>query len=53
MTRYQTARLLALAGCYPLVTVLLQLHFLGFTRSVAIFSVVAAVSFAAALTFPT
>ena len=44
--------ILELAGCFPAVTVLLQLHFLGFTPPVAIFSVVAAVTFAAALTFP-
>ena len=45
--------ILALAGCFPSVTVVLQLHFLGFTPPVAVFSAVAAVTFAAALTFPT
>jgi hypothetical protein len=39
--------------CFPSITVLLQLHFLGFTPPVAIFSAVAAMNFAAALTFPT
>ena len=45
--------ILELAGCFPAVTVILQLHFLGFTAPVAVFSAVAAVTFAAALTFPT
>jgi hypothetical protein len=44
--------ILALAGCFPAITVILQLRFLGFTPSVAIFAVVAALNFAAALTFP-
>ncbi len=45
--------ILALAACFPAVTVVLQLRFLGFTPPVAIFSAVAAMNFAAALTFPT
>lgn len=44
--------ILALAGCLPLITVLLQLHFLGFTRTTAILAAIAVVSFAAALLFP-
>ena len=44
--------ILELAGCFPAVTVILQLHFLGFTAPVAVFSAVAAVTFAAAWTFP-
>jgi hypothetical protein len=45
--------ILALAGCFPAITVALQLRFLGFTTPVAVFAAVAALSFAAALTFPT
>ncbi len=45
--------ILALAGCFPLITVLLQLRFLGFIPPVAILSTVAAVSFGAAIAFPT
>jgi hypothetical protein len=45
--------ILALAGCFPAATVVLQLHFLGFTPPVAILAAVAAVSFAAALALPT
>jgi hypothetical protein len=45
--------ILALAGCFPLVTVVLQLHFLGFSPPVAILSTLAAVSFGAAIAFPT
>jgi hypothetical protein len=44
--------ILALAGGFPLVTVLLQLHLLGFTRATAILSAIAAVSFGAAIAFP-
>ncbi len=44
--------ILELAGCLPVVTVILQLHFLGFTRPTAILSGVAVVTFAAALLFP-
>jgi hypothetical protein len=44
--------LLALAGCLPLLTVLLQLHFLGFTRATALLALIAAVSFGAAIVFP-
>ena len=44
--------ILALAGCFPFVTVVLQLHFLGFTPPVGIFSIVAALSFGAAVSFP-
>jgi len=43
---------LALAGCFPLITVLLQLRFLGFIPPVVILSAVAAVTFAAALVWP-
>ena len=43
---------LALTGCFPLVTVLLQLQFLGFTRWTAIFSTLAVVSLVAAIVFP-
>lgn len=44
--------ILALAGCFPLITVLLQLRMLGFTPATAHLAVVAAVSFAAAILFP-
>lgn len=44
---------LALTGCFPLVTVLLQLQFLGFTRWTVVFSSLAAVSLIAAIVFPT
>lgn len=44
--------ILALAGCLPLVTVLLQLRFLGFTRATAILSAIAVVTFTAAMLFP-
>ena len=43
---------LTLAGSFPFVTVLLQLHFLGFTRPTAILSTIAAVSFGAAIVCP-
>lgn len=44
--------LLALAGCLPLVTVFLQLQFLGFTRSTAILAGLATVSLGTAILFP-
>jgi hypothetical protein len=44
--------ILALAGCLPLITVVLQLQLLAFTRSSAVLTVVAAVSLAAAAVFP-
>jgi hypothetical protein len=44
--------LLALAGCFPLITVLLQLQLLGFTRSTAILAGIATVSLGAAILFP-
>jgi hypothetical protein len=44
--------ILVLAGCFPLMTVLLQLQLLEFTRSSAMLSTVAAVSIAAAVVFP-
>ena len=44
--------LLALAGCFPLVTAILQLHFLGVTRATAVLALLAAISFAAAIVFP-
>jgi hypothetical protein len=44
--------ILALAAGLPLVTVLLQLHFLEFTRSTAILSAIVVVSLAAAIAFP-
>lgn len=44
--------ILGLAGCLPLLTVLLQLRLLGFTRSTAVLAAVAVVSFAAAFVFP-
>src|ERR1051325_3820768 len=34
--------ILALAGCFPAITVVLQLRFLGFTPPVAVFSAIAA-----------
>ncbi len=43
---------LALAGCLPLITVILQLQFLGFTRSTTVLAAVAALSFGAALASP-
>jgi hypothetical protein len=43
--------ILALAGCFPLATVVLQLHFLGFTSSTAILSAIAAASFLGAIAF--
>lgn len=43
---------LALAGCFPLVTVWLQLQLLEVTRSTAMFAIVAALSIAAAVVFP-
>lgn len=44
--------ILALAGCFPLITVLLQLLLLGFTRSTALLAAVAVVTLAAAVAFP-
>jgi hypothetical protein len=44
--------ILALAGCLPVITVLLQLQLLEFTRSTAMLATVAAVSIAAAVVFP-
>lgn len=44
--------ILALASCFPLVTVLLQLHFLEFTRSTAILSSIVVISLGAAIAFP-
>ena len=43
---------LALAGCFPLVTVLLQLRLVGFIPPVVTLSAVAAVTFAAAFVWP-
>ena len=43
---------LALAGCFPLLTVLLQLRFVGFIPPVVTLSAVAAVTFAAAFVWP-
>jgi hypothetical protein len=43
---------LAFAGCFPLITVFLQLQLLGFTRATAMLTAVAAVSFVAALVYP-
>jgi hypothetical protein len=43
---------LALAGCFPLITVLLQLRLVGFIPPVVTLSAVAAVTFAAALVWP-
>jgi hypothetical protein len=44
--------ILAFAGCLPLITVVLQLILLGFTPPTAVLSVVAIVSFAAAIALP-
>ncbi len=44
--------ILALAGCLPLITVLLQLGLLGFSASTAMLATVAVVSFGAAVAFP-
>ena len=43
---------LALAGCFPLITVVLQLLLLGFTRATAMLAAVAVVTFAAAVALP-
>ena len=43
---------LALAGCFPLMTVLLQLRLVGFISPVVYLSAVAAVTFAAAIVWP-
>jgi len=44
--------ILALAGCLPLITVVLQLYLLEFTRSTAMLAAVAVVSFGAAVVSP-
>lgn len=44
--------ILALATSFPLLTVLLQLHFLEFTRSTAILSSIVVISLGAAIAFP-
>jgi hypothetical protein len=44
--------IIAVAGCFPLITVFLQLGFLGFTRATAMLATVAVVSLGAALVFP-
>jgi hypothetical protein len=45
--------IVALAGCFPFITVLLQLDLLGFTRSTAMLAAVAVVTLGAAFAFPT
>jgi hypothetical protein len=44
--------ILAFAGCFPLITAVLQLILLGFTAPTAVFLAVALVTFAAAIASP-
>jgi hypothetical protein len=44
--------ILAFAGCFPLITVVLQLTLLGFTAATAVLLAVAIVTFAAAIVAP-